>query len=978
MKERPKIIHILTNPRNWAYGLFWSWNLIFLAFMLFGFGPQILPDMILAVRTRTIPAAFLVYALLLIVIPALAVILGLTLLRRSPGRLFALGYGVEGPLMLMLAIRFFVVREMTPAVTLLVAIGGLGIATLLWQILDRDIDSRNSPLTHLRMIGLTLLLAIGLYASIWIAFYALPASVYLWEGISEMVGNFSRIFGDLRTALADLSAGAWRWIPFYILGFILLIYTATLFLLMPIAVPIIYAQAWWRGLSAMIANYGRARAFTLSSTVFALCVLSLILVSQQPQRQAFTMLETPPRSPAEAQALLKEEKAIRAGLLNAYLAPQRYFSAVGEVRHVGDMYEYALDMSPPQAAAVQDLYETVARPVLYEPVKTPQKDAVGRRVDNRALLQEPLQAAELYEHFFDQTIVEGEREAVVRAARSNWSIDQVEAAWRMVDDREVHLTHQEVNVTENGDWAEVELYEVYQNQTGQQQEVVYYFSLPESAVITGVWLGESPDREQRFAYRVAPRGAAQTTYRNEIRERVDPALVEQIGPRQYRLRVFPVQPTRLQRDRNASRSIVEEAPPLHMWLTWRTMAGEEIWPMPTMAYKRNVYWDESTERLANGQPMVADSDTWLPTTLPAAKAIQRMAHRVDFPNGETVIARPVSAGDIPEPAEDLSLAVVLDRSRSMMEQADEVQAALAQLAGLKERGTEVDVYLTASEFRGEEASVVSLAEVGGENIVYFGGQNAAELLVQFDTLSQGIEYDVVVVLTDGSGYELDDEGLAVPVPDAPVWLVHLGSDFPLGYDDATLEAIQASSGGVAGSVEEAMARFGVGYGVATDPSKDSDTVDLVDGYLWQTMATADVGSDADIPLVSHSPGDDFAALAARRIILAEMGRQAANLAELETLDQLHAIAIEQGIVTPFSSMIVLVETRQEQLLDWLENRDDRFDREYENVGETEQLSPMSVTGVPEPEEWLLMGLAAGMLVWYIYTRRSQLLARNVG
>jgi putative PEP-CTERM system integral membrane protein len=968
MKERSKIIRALTNSRNWAYGLFWSWNLIFLAFMLFGFGPQILPDMVLAVRTRTIPAAFLVYASLLIAIPLLAVILGLTVLRRSPDRLFTLGYGVEGPLMLMLAVRFFVVREMTPAVTLLLAIGGLGMATLLWQILDRDIDSRGALLTYLRLIGLTLLLAIGLYASLWLAFYVLPVSIYLWEGISDMLSRFVANFRDFRAAMADLSTGTWRWIPFYILGFILLVYTATLFLLMPIAVLIIYARAWWHGLSATMANYGRARAMALSTAVFALCLLSLVLLSRQPQGQAFAMLETPPSSPAEAQALLKEEEAIRAGLLNAYLAPQRYFSAVGEVRHVSAMYEYTLNMSPQQAAAVQDLYETVAQPVLYKPVKTAQKDAVSRWVDNQALRQEPLQAAELYEQFFDQTIVEGEREAVVRAARSNWSIDQAQTAWRMVDDREVYLTHQEVNVVENGDWAEVELYEVYLNHTGEQQEVVYYFSLPESAVITGVWLGESPDRDQRFAYRVAPRGAAQATYRNEIRERVDPALVEQIGPRQYRLRAFPVQPTRIERGANASRSTVVEASPLHMWLTWRVMAVDDAWPMPAMAYKRNVFWDDSTNRLANGQPMDVDSDAWLPATLPAAEPIQPQAHRVDFPNGETVIAQPVTAGEIPEPAGALRLVVVLDRSRSMNEQAGEVQAALAQLAGLTEGGSEVDVYLTASEFRGEEPAVVKLAEVDTENIVYFGGQNAAELLVQFDALNQGTAYDAIFVLTDGSGYELDDEGLQVPVPEAPVWMVHLGGDYPLGYDDATLEAIQASGGGVAGSVDEAMARFLIGFEASLDPTT---TRDLVDGTLWQTKATADVESEADIQLVTHSPDDDFAALAARRIILAEMGRQAANLAELETLDQLHAMAIEQGIVTPFSSMIVLVEARQERLLERLENRDDRFEREYEDVGETAQLPAMSVTGVPEPEEWLLIGLAAGMLVWYLYNRRNQ-------
>ena len=38
----------VTNPRGWAYGLFWSWNIIFLAFMLFSFAPQLLPDMLTA------------------------------------------------------------------------------------------------------------------------------------------------------------------------------------------------------------------------------------------------------------------------------------------------------------------------------------------------------------------------------------------------------------------------------------------------------------------------------------------------------------------------------------------------------------------------------------------------------------------------------------------------------------------------------------------------------------------------------------------------------------------------------------------------------------------------------------------------------------------------------------------------------------------------------------------------------------------
>ena len=49
---------------------------------------------------------------------------------------------------------------------------------------------------------------------------------------------------------------------------------------------------------------------------------------------------------------------------------------------------------------------------------------------------------------------------------------------QVVDDRKVRLNRQEVTVEEHGDWAKIELYEVYQNVTGDIQEVIYYFNLP--------------------------------------------------------------------------------------------------------------------------------------------------------------------------------------------------------------------------------------------------------------------------------------------------------------------------------------------------------------------------------------------------------------------------------------------------------------------------------------------------------------------
>jgi putative PEP-CTERM system integral membrane protein len=299
----------------------------------------------------------------------------------------------------------------------------------------------------------------------------------------------------------------------------------------------------------------------------------------------------------------------------------------------------------------------------------------------------------------------------------------------------------------------------------------------------------------------------------------------------------------------------------------------------------------------------------------------------------------------------------------MAAQAATVEAALARLGEVTGQGSSLELYLTASPYRGEAPSRIAWTEFDPTNILYYGGQNAAELLVQFDQLHEGETYDAVIVLTDGTGYELGEGELQVPTPAAPVWMVHLDGQFPLGYDDATLEAIQASGGGVAGSIEEALTRLAVALSARQIPSA---TLDVADGYTWLTLPTVEVEANFGDSFKPEPLGSDFTALAARRLILAEMERQRAGLSQLATLDQLHAIAIEHSLVSPYSSMIVLVNEAQERRLDELEAQGDRFEREIEAVGET--TPEFNVTGVPEPEEWLLLALAAGMLAWYGYGR----------
>lgn len=952
-----------------ALGLFWSWNLIFLAFMTLGFAPRILPELIIAVRTSVIPLHFLFYALVLSLVPVAAVILGLTVLRRHPGRLLAVGYVVEGPLMLMLAVRFFIIRQVTPGLIIVLAIASLGMAAFLWHQLVPRVKQHGRLLGWLRLIGLTLMLLTALYASIWISFYALPIAVEALRWLSGVLEDLPRFGRELVSTLRSMFTGNLLWLPFSVLGFLLLIYTATLFVFTPLAVPLLSLKAWLHDLRSLNGKYGwRSPAIVVLGTVLATGIL-FTMADRQPQNQAFQALQEPPASREEAAALLQQEQTIRSGLLNAYLAPFRYISATGEVVHIRTIYESTFQIDRERAFAVQRMYENVASPLLYKPALV--QPVVGQ--DNRALIEEPIEAARLYQAFFDQPIVEAERETIVRAVRSTWSLQQAEAAWQAVDDREVYLLRQEINVSEHNDWAEVEVFEVYQNQTANQQEVIYYFNLPETAVMTGVWLGETPERSQRFEYQVAPRGAAQTVYRNELRRNQDPALLEQIGPRQYRLRVFPVPPVRIHWDETRGLSSVEEAPPLYLWFTYRAMAIDDAWPLPRLAEKRNIFWDSRTVRVVNGTSFGVDVDGWMPESLTASGEITPQVHQIDLSGGFSVLAVPVEQAELPSLPEGLRLAIVLDRSRSMEAYTVEVQNALSRLEQTAGPGS--DVYLTSSQFRGEEPEIVSLTELDGGEVLYFGGQNPAELLEQFNRLKSGREYDAVIVLTDGSAYELGPSKYSLSVPGAPVWMVHLSSAIPLGYDDGTLETIQASGGGVVGDVEVALQRLAATLARQANQGVETTRVkDVLDGYVW-TVTPTEQASTTQLAAAGMLPANDppgFEAIAARRLILAEMQRHRGNLRDLDTLDYLHSLAKEHSLVTPYSSMIVLVNFTQRQLLERLEQMDDRYEREYEPVGNTTPPVQGPLSGVPEPHEWLLLGLTVAFLLYYLRSNRLTL------
>jgi putative PEP-CTERM system integral membrane protein len=74
--------------------------------------------------------------------------------------------------------------------------------------------------------------------------------------------------------------------------------------------------------------------------------------------------------------------------------------------------------------------------------------------------------------------------------------------------------------------------------------------------------------------------------------------------------------------------------------------------------------------------------------------------------------------------------------------------------------------------------------------------------------------------------------------------------------------------------------------------------------------------------------------------------------QLTQLDAMHAVAKNFKVVTPYSSMIVLVNKAHRYQLKQAEAKSDRFDREVESGKEelNKLDNPLNVSGVPEPEE----------------------------
>ena len=852
---------------------YWLSNIILL-FITYGWilpanGTQLITDTL----AGQCPIEFLITYLVLLVIPPISIVIGWINFRQKPQQLIRLFYGAELPLFILCLFRLFGLRELTPASSFVLGILFVGIAAFLAEMIWGYAEG-NRLFSWVQMTSHSLFISLSYYVRFVLILYAIPVA-------------FLMAFTFIHFGFAPNVDST----PFY--------FNSPLLLVMGWLLTKLYIQSSRRILVANALQYGRNRTIFGFITVLTAAVIFLLFsYQQQPQIEAFNLLQPNHSKSVSVQShqqeLLAKSEDIRAGLLNAYLYPYRYIGLNNDF-----------------------LWNLLMFPFLYN----------GSNSDAVSL------AKYSYFHFFDRSIEKAEKATIVRAIQSTANRNEVAEKLRNLDQENewlsVWLHSQAITIQPQGDWADIEIHEVYENQAPDQQEISYTFSLPESAVITGVWLGETEDKSKRFPFIVSPRRAAEKVYQAEVQRRLDPALVEQIGPSKYRLRVYPI-PPQLQpwEEQNSPKRATQ----MHLWLTYKVMQQEEGWALPRLAGKSNIYWNGETKRIRNGQDIKLAKNEWLEPFLPASKSLQIQEHQVNLAEGYRVSAKPLTAQDYVLP-KGKRLAVILDTSRSM---ASHTKAVIETFNWLTEHGfadsiidnNDADLYLSAT-LDAQPSRIDDLRQFNSGKMMFYGVIDFGKMLQQFLKLQGNTRYDGILLVTDTDSYDLYDDGghlvktssglyelvfedsKPISVMPAPLWIVHLGG-LPATVDDIILKLIQHSGGGLSATLPEVLQQMG------TQAALGSSVVNVVDGYAWFVeKASGEVTNSKN-----------FQPLAARQLILG-LSREM-DLSQLSALDRLHEIAKNYKIVSPYSSMIVLVNEQQKQALKQAETKSDRFGNLVQN------------------------------------------------
>jgi len=252
----------------------------------------------------------------------------------------------------------------------------------------------------------------------------------------------------------------------------------------------------------------------------------------------------------------------------------------------------------------------------------------------------------------------------------------------------------------------------------------------------------------------------------------------------------------------------------------------------------------------------------------------------------------------------------------------------------------------------------------GITVTHFGQTDRAQAYLNL--INRIEKYSMALMITDDSDFDIEKEENIIFNPKMPLYLVHRTGDIPQ-YTDLLTDIVLKSGGGVFTDPKEAVEDYWMSLVVAMNqqPISDYSIIDVDDQGIWlYSDSTTQVLTTAyqTKPLATDT---FFAKLGNRKLVDYYIARK--DTKNLEELDEIHTVAVDAAIVTPFSSYIALENDQQKEELEQAKNKESRFDPDFEkseSLITPSGIGALSVSGTPEPEEWALIIISVFMVLYF--------------
>ncbi|MFA6249889.1 MAG: VIT domain-containing protein [Candidatus Shapirobacteria bacterium] len=713
----------------------------------------------------------------------------------------------------------------------------------------------------------------------------------------------------------------------------------------PYIVTAILAKNWYRLVHQAIAKWGRVRmdAFLIVTTVTAITIMEFL--SYQPRQgyvirklESFGRAYTFEEKEIVARELGKNQELVKKSI-DEYLDLLESYPLTNDDNFLAQAYKN-VGTSERASERIQSWFKMAAYPFVLRQSRSSINDLT---VNYYSIFGSHYYSSSTDDAKISQDILK--KQTIARIpSRIN------------LDNRLINLTTEHDGVV-----AKVEITDEFTSNSSRSEEVIYEFSLPNEAAINELKLG--PNLE--FEGIIAPSGAATKTYQREVDKSRDPALLEQVGPRQYRLRVFPVPAStdvvtlggkhqKVKFSYVVSGRAAGYALPVYSKLTNLDVSKVKI-SLSTENGKSTLKWSDQYVEVAGLGEKLCNLNKKITLADESGKKAELIPYGTDYKidqeflcNSETepkLLMAETEAWGWPNIV--FFYDVSMDNKNNPKIQ--QIKKFVKKHPELTINGNSIK--LVKFNDRLSEETVVDSGNIDQvlDSLIYFGKGDMIKSVRGSKNLER---FDVGIVIASDKTINTKTEGSGYAVDRTYVW----HPDNIPSYNQNVTKWLAENGGGVVDSIEDAINNRIIDNVI--NRSDGANEQDLIIGDFWHLYRPESIGIGETMGNWGAKEDNFLGSMAARAELMSSLTyiwNRTVDFNEPEIIDTYHAYAEKNQVIFPYSSLIALVNENQLENLKNNSLLDNRYD-----VDETTISPPMEDIDVIRPQFEIFRSLDGGM------------------